>query len=78
MYLSEIFLVENVKCLDENGTNDKEISELRRKAYAFLRTVRSIVWIEDVPQKSKEMVYRRYYIPMSTYASETWVWRRKI
>ena len=73
--------VESLKYLgsivEENGRNDKEITERGRQAEAFLRSIRSLVWNKDVPQKSKEVLYRSYYIPILTYASETWTMKKR-
>ena len=73
--------VENVKYLEGvleiNGRNDKEIGQRCRQAEAILRSARSIVWNKDVPQRSKAVIYKSYYIPILTYTSETWVMQRK-
>lgn len=73
--------VESLKYLgsvvEENGRNDKEITERGRQAEAFLRSIRSLVWNRDVPQKCKEVLYRSYYIPILIYASETWTMKKR-
>ena len=59
--------------IQENGRNDREINERGRKAEAFRQSVRSLIWSKDVPQNTKKVIYRTYYAPILTYASETWV-----
>ena len=63
--------------IEESGRNDKEISERGRQAHGFLQSVRGLVWSRDVPQKSKQVLYRTYYVPILTYASETWVMKKR-
>ena len=63
--------------VEENGKCAGDISERGRQAEAFLRSVRSLVWNKDVPQKSKRIIYRSYYVPILTYASETWTMKKR-
>lgn len=35
------------------------------------------MWSKDVPQKSKGVLHQNYYVPILTYASETWVTKKK-
>lgn len=63
--------------IEENGRNDKEINERGRQAHGFLQSVRSLVWSKSVPQRSKQVMFRAYYAPILTYASETWVMKKR-
>ena len=63
--------------VEENEKCEGDMTERGRQAEAFLGSVRSLVWSKDVPQKSKKIIYRNYYVPILTYASETWTMKKR-
>ena len=57
--------------LTEDGRLDLEISRIQLGS-AFYQQVRGLVWNKDIPMKAKEVMYKAYYVPIMTYAAETW------
>ena len=58
--------------LMQNARLDMEISRRVQQGNAFYQSVRKLVWNKEVPKKSKEIMYKVYYVPILTYAAETW------
>lgn len=77
----EIELVDSFKYLGselmQNGRMEVEISKRVQQSNAFYQCVRGLVWDREVPMKCKEVLYKTYFTPILTYASETWTMTRK-
>ena len=77
----EIEIVENFKYLGselmQNARMEEEISKRVQQSNAFYQCVRDLVWGKEVPMKCKEVLYKAYFIPIMTYASETWTVTRR-
>ena len=58
--------------LTEDGRLNLEISRRIQLGSAFYQQVRGLVWNKDIPMKAKEVMYEAYYVPIMTYAAETW------
>lgn len=58
--------------IEEEGRIDREINERGRQAGAFMRATGTLVRSSWVPQKSKKVIYRNYYVPILIYGAETW------
>ena len=58
--------------LTEDGRLDLEISRRIQLGSAFYQQVQGLVWNKDIPMKAKEVMYKAYYVPIMTYAAETW------
>lgn len=58
--------------LMQNARLDMEISRRVQQSNAFYQSVRKLVWSKEVPRKSKELMYKLYYVPILIYAAESW------
>ena len=63
-YLGTIF--------SEDGKVEKEIGARVKQASGFYQSVRGLVWDREVPLECKKVMYKTYFVPILTYAAETW------
>lgn len=55
-----------------SGKMKKEINNRIRKASNFYQCVKGLVWDREIPIQCKLTLYKTYFIPILTYAAETW------
>uniref|UniRef100_A0A8D8PZ72 Uncharacterized protein n=1 Tax=Cacopsylla melanoneura TaxID=428564 RepID=A0A8D8PZ72_9HEMI len=62
--------------ISEDGTFDKEINRRIQQGSAFYNKVQDLIWSSYVPLKCKRTLFKTYFVPIITYAAETWVMLR--
>jgi hypothetical protein len=55
-----------------SGKIKKEITNRIQKASNFYQCVKGLVWDREIPIQCKMTLYKTYFIPILTYAAETW------
>lgn len=58
--------------ITNDGKLDQEISARLESGARFYQSVKHLVWNRDVPKKAKVTMFKTYYVPITTYAGETW------
>ena len=57
--------------ISQDGCIGREIDRRIQEAGNLYQSVRGLIWNKEIPRRCKEVIYKTYYIPILTYASET-------
>ncbi|KAI5752846.1 hypothetical protein M8J77_021025 [Diaphorina citri] len=63
--------------ISEDSPINKEMDRRIQQGSAFYNKVKDLIWSSYVPLKCKRTLFQTYFVPIITYASETWVMKGK-